>query len=178
MSLWTRLWFAWVCLARVLFNGTFAARVRALDDALPSSAALDARAERAAAAPPASPGPALQLLALFQREGRLIDFLMQDIAPYSDNDVGVVARTVHEGCRRALASHARIDPIRSEPEGGVLELPSGFDTAEVKLSGNVQGAAPYRGVLRHRGWRATEVTLPVPLAGHNPAVIAPAEVEL
>src|SRR6185369_15628181 len=98
LSLWTRLWFAWVCLARVLFYGTFAARVRALDDALPSSAALDARAERAAAAPPASPGPALQLLALFQREGRLIDFLMQDIAPYSDNDVGVVARTVHEGC--------------------------------------------------------------------------------
>jgi hypothetical protein len=171
-----------VCLVRVLFDGMFAARVRALGSpgTFPDNAAHGASIERAPAPPPlaSSPTPALQLLALFQREGRLIDFLMQDIAPFSDGDVGVVARTVHEGCRRALASHARIDPIRNEPEGGVLELPSGFDTAEVKLSGNVQGAAPYRGVLRHRGWRVSEVTLPVPLAGHNPSVLAPAEVEL
>jgi hypothetical protein len=177
----TRLWFAWVCFFLVLFDGAFAARARLARQA---PAALPARREPAPApAPPRAPEPAsstpaLQLLALLQREGRLVDFLKQDIAAFGDSDVGAVARVVHDGCRKALESHAQIEPIRPEAEGARLELARGFDASEVKLTGRVQGEPPYRGVLLHRGWRATKLDLPVAVAGHNALVLAPAEVEL
>ena len=174
LSPFTRLWFAWACFFRVLLDGPFAAR------------AWEAREPPALPPPPPPPAPppapreapALQLLALFQREGRLVDFLEQDVGSFSDADIGVVARIVHEGCRRALHDHAKLLPVRSEEEGTSVTLSAGFDPAEIKLSGNVQGAAPYKGVLRHRGWRASGLTLPVPVQGYDPSVLAPAEVEL
>lgn len=122
--------------------------------------------------------PALQLLALLQREGRLIDFLEQEIASFSDAEIGAATRVVHEGCRRALHDHAKIEPVRSEEEDQAVTLADGFNPAEVKLTGNVSGKGPYKGVLRHRGWRAREVKLPVPAPGHDPTILAPAEVEL
>ncbi len=89
-----------------------------------------------------------------------------------------MARVVHEGCRKALREHAQLAPVRLEEEGAAVVLQAGFDPAEVKLSGNLQGTAPYKGVLRHRGWRAARLTLPVPVKGHDATVLAPAEVEL
>jgi hypothetical protein len=175
----TRLWFAWVCFFLVLFNGGFAARAmraRRPPAALPAKPPPEPASPRAAQPPSSS--PALQLLALLQREGRLVDFLKQDIAAFGDSDVGAVARVVHDGCRKALESHAQIEPIRPEAEGARLELARGFDASEVKLTGRVQGEPPYRGVLLHRGWRATRLELPVAVDGHNALVLAPAEVEL
>ena len=75
----------------------------------------------------ADAAPALQLLALFQREGRLVDFLQQDIASFPDADVGAAARVVHEGCRKALRAHAEIAPVRAEEEGARVTLEAGFD---------------------------------------------------
>lgn len=175
----TRLWFAWVCFFLVLFDGAFAARAmlaRRRPAGLPAKPPPEPVSPRAPE--PTSSAPALQLLALLQREGRLVDFLKQDIAAFGDSDVGAVARVVHDGCRKALESHAQIEPIRSETEGARLELARGFDASEVKLIGRVQGEPPYRGVLLHRGWRATRLELPVAVAGHNALVLAPAEVEL
>jgi hypothetical protein len=191
----TRLWFAWVCFFRVLFDATFAARAFAARTApaLPAAPASTATplpepdapksirsvskaSEKAAPAPPAD--PALQLLALLQRDGRFIDFLEQDIGTFPDVEIGAVARVVHEGCRKALRAHATITPIRTEEEGATVTLPEGYSPSLVKLSGKVQGAAPYKGVLRHRGWRAADLVLPVPVKGHDSTVIAPAEVEL
>jgi hypothetical protein len=68
--------------------------------------------------------------------------------------------------------------VRSEEEGATVALPEGYSPALVKLSGNVQGSAPFKGVLRHRGWRAADLVLPTPVKGHDAHVIAPAEVEL
>jgi hypothetical protein len=176
----TRLWFAWICFFRVLFDGGFASRAwdarepRALPP--PPEPARIEPAKPAAAPPTTDAG--LQLLGLFQREGRLVDFLEQEIAAFSDGEIGAVARVVHEGCRKALREHVTLSPIRGEEEGVAVTLEAGFNPAEVKLSGNVQGSAPYKGALRHRGWRAGELTLPVPVKGHDPRVIAPAEVEL
>ena len=188
LSFVTRLWFAWICFFRVLLDGAFAARAyhARFPQALPPAPEEPAKPVPAALPRPApapaheapDAAPALQLLALFQREGRLVDFLQQDIASFSDGEVGGVARVVHEGCRKALREHAEIAPVREEEEGAPLTLQAGFDPSEVKLSGNVQGSAPYRGVLRHRGWRAGEITLPVPVKGHDARVLAPAEVEL
>ncbi len=185
----TRLWFAWLCFFRVLFDGAFAGDVWTVRErslgrlpAAPEPAALPEKREAEKPAPVLPPPPptdaALQLLALLQREGRLVDFLEQDVASFPDADVGAAARVVHEGCRKALRAHAKIAPVRSEEEGTRVTLQAGFEPSEVKLSGNVAGSAPYTGVLRHRGWRATEFTLPTPVKGHDARVLAPAEIEL
>jgi hypothetical protein len=115
-------------------------------------------------------------LALLQREGRLVDFIEQDIAAFPDADIGAAARVVHEGCRRALHAHARVTSVRHEAEGArvTLEHPS----EEVKLVGNVAGAAPFRGVLRHRGWRVENLALPHLVGAQNAELVAPAELEL
>jgi len=59
----------------------------------------------------------------------------------------------------------------------VREVASGFDPSAVRLTGNVHGQPPFRGVLQHGGWRATHVSLPK-TAGVDAAVLAPAEVEI
>ena len=178
----TRLWFAWLCFFRVLLDGAFAGRVwGARDEAalpLPPAASPPAPIAEVPPATPPSADAALRLLALFQREGRLVDFLEQDVATFSDADVGAAARVVHEGCRKALRAHSKIAPIRDEEEGTQVTLAPGFSPGEVKLSGNVTGTGPYIGVLRHRGWRAVELALPTVVGGHDARVLAPAEVEL
>jgi hypothetical protein len=121
---------------------------------------------------------ALQLLSLLQREGRFVDFLQQDIASFPDADVGAAARVVHEGCRKALRTHAEIAPVRGEEEGARVQLAAGFDANAVKLVGDVRGEPPYAGVLRHRGWRAKRLELPQVVGSYDAHILAPAEVEL
>jgi len=176
----TRLWFAFACFFRVLFDGSFAARAWGVRAALPPARATEKEKEKEKEkkGAPAPVDAALQLLALLQREGRFVDFLEEDVTTFSDADVGAAARVVHEGCRKALRAHATITPVLIEEEGKRVTIAAGFDPNEVKLSGNVAGSGPYAGVLRHRGWRATRFDMPVPLAGHDARVIAPAEVEL
>jgi hypothetical protein len=141
-----------------------------------------------AAPPPAPPPPpvlkearpdaALQLLALLQRDARLIDFVGEELGAYDDAQIGAAARVVHEGCAKVLREHFSIVPVRSEAEGSRLTLPAGFDAASVRLTGNVVGQAPFTGSLSHRGWRVTEVRLPKLAEHHDARVLAPAEVEL
>ena len=126
----------------------------------------------------ADPTAALQLLSLLQREARLVDFVQEDIAAYSDAEIGAAARVVHEGCRKVLREHVTLAPVRAESEGSRLTLPAGFDAAAVRLTGNVVGQAPFTGTLAHRGWRATEVRLPQLAEGHDARIVAQAEVEL
>jgi hypothetical protein len=115
---------------------------------------------------------------LLQREGRLVDFVQQDIATFGDAEVGAAARVVHEGCRRALSGHAKIAPIRSEDEGAPITVQAGFDPAELKLIGNVGSARPASGTLRHRGWRVESLELPELVGEHDTHVLAPAEIEV
>lgn len=121
---------------------------------------------------------ALQLLGLLQREARFVDFVEEDIASYSDAEIGAAGRVVHEGCRKVLREHFQIAPVRSETEGSRITLPAGFDAAAVRLTGNVVGQAPFTGTLGHRGWRVTGSQLPQLAPGHDASVIAQAEVEL
>lgn len=121
---------------------------------------------------------ALAVLALLQREGRLVDFLQQDVASFGDDEIGAAARVVHAGCKKALAEHATITQVFTEAEGARVEIAEGYEPASVKLVGDVKGAPPFSGTLRHRGWRATRVALPEPVAGYDVRVLAPAEVEL
>jgi hypothetical protein len=126
----------------------------------------------------ATPDAALQLLGLLQQEARFIDFIKEDIASFSDADIGVAARVVHEGCNKAINEHFTLTTVRSEQEGNKITLPEGFDAATVRLTGNIVGTAPFTGILVHKGWQVTGIRLPKLTSGHNAAIIAPAEVEL
>jgi hypothetical protein len=174
----TRIWLSFVCFFRVLFDGAFAARAQAALSAEPALPAPEPACEAIRAPQKPDTTPALQLLALLQREGRLVDFVQQDIATFGDAEVGAAARVVHEGCRRALSGHARIAPIRSEAEGAPITVQAGSDPAELKLIGNVGSARPARGTLRHRGWRVESLELPELVGEHDAHVLAPAEVEV
>ena len=125
-----------------------------------------------------TPTAALQLLGLLQRQARFVDFVQEDVAQYSDAEIGAAARVVHEGCRKVLAEHFTIAPVRTEPEGSRITLQPGFDAARVRVTGNVVGQPPFTGTLTHRGWRVTETRLPKVAAGHDLSILAPAEVEL
>ncbi|PCJ18656.1 MAG: hypothetical protein COB04_07010 [Gammaproteobacteria bacterium] len=121
---------------------------------------------------------ALQVLGLLQQEARLIDFLQEEVQHFSDAEVGAAARVVHEGAKKVLTDNFLIEPIRSEDEESHVTLDEGFNTAEVRLSGNVVGKPPFTGLLIHRGWKVSEVKLPKVIDGHDLTIIAPAEVEL
>jgi hypothetical protein len=127
---------------------------------------------------PATPSSdaALRLLALLQQEGRLVDFLEEDIAPYDDAQVGAAVRSIHQGCRQVLRERVQLERIIDKEDGATLEVPEGFDPAAIRVTGNVAGSPPFRGTLEHAGWRAVKVTLPDP--NTDPAIIAPAEVEV
>ena len=126
----------------------------------------------------ATDSAALQLLGLMQREARFVDFIQEDVAPYTDAEIGAAARVVHEGCRKVLREHFTLSPVRSEAEGSRITLLAGFDAAAVRLTGNVVGHAPFTGTLSHRGWLVTEVKLPQLIDSQAAKVIAQAEVEL
>jgi len=138
-----------------------------------------ASAAKASAGRPADTGgdAALRLLGLLQQEGRLIDFLEEDIDPYSDAQVGAAVRAIHAGCRSALHQRMRIERIYTQEDGASVEIPAGFDAGAVRLTGNVHGQPPFHGVLQHGGWRASELALPAS-AGVDPSVLAPAEVDV
>ena len=183
VPLLSRIWLSWVTSFRILFDGQFAGKVQRLAEghAQPEStppAALPVEPRQAPRAETAAPSPnaALQLLSLLQREGRFVDFVQQELGAFSDADIGAAARVVHEGCGRAIRAHARVVSVRSEAEGSSLMLEQA--TEDVKLVGNVSGSAPFRGVLRHRGWRVEGLTLPTVVGAHDPSLVAPAELEL
>jgi hypothetical protein len=183
LSFSSRLILAFVAFWRTLVDAEFAAGVErisrggeaAMAPEPPTSAAAEAPAPRLLETDIAS---ALQLLGLLQQEGRFVDFLQEDVAGYTDAEVGGAARVVHEGCKRALSEHLEVTPVRTEEEGTRITLQQGFSPSEVRLTGNVVGEPPFTGTLMHRGWRAQALHLPKLAEGHEVRVLAPAEVEL
>jgi hypothetical protein len=138
----------------------------------------------AAAQPPAPAAPAvrtsdgaLQLLGILQRDSRLVDFLMEDIAGYSDDQVGAAVRELHDQCRDALGRYLKLEPVIDGVEGTYAKAP-GKDANLVKFVGNVPAQTPAGGTLRHKGWRAAKVDLPTLGAKQDATIIAPAEIEI
>jgi len=121
---------------------------------------------------------AVQILALLQKEGRLLDFLQEDIGSYGDEQVGAAVRSIHQGCRQVLKEHVGLEPVLPGEEESRVTVEPGFDPSRIRLIGNVTGDPPFAGVLRHHGWRASSLQLPTVPANIDRLVIAPAEVEL
>jgi hypothetical protein len=168
-----RLGLAW----RVLFDATIAAKL---------VSALRVEEPKAPVAPPkplVMPPEKLHASGLFvlgalQQEGRLIDFLQQDVAAFSDEEVGAAARVVHSGCSKVLQQYVSIAPVLGQNEGDSVNVPAGFDPQRIRLTGNVTGQPPFKGTLKHHGWQAKEVKLPMLSENLDARVLAPAEVEL
>lgn len=166
---------------RLLTDGRFAAGVQRLPEggATPQVEAVVATpAPALSKVHEADPRAALQLLGLFQREGRLLDFLGEDISTFTDAQVGVAARVVHAGCKKALHDHFAVAPIRPEAEGSMVVIEAGFEAGALRFAGNVAGGPPHRGTLQHAGYRVMEIKLPKLHDEHDAHVLAPAEIEL
>lgn len=137
---------------------------------------------RPALPPPPTPeqqhASALFVLGMLQREGRLLDFLQEDISSFSDGDVGAAARVVHEGCKKVLKQYLPLSPVLTEAEGASVAVPKGFDANRLRLTGNVTGEGPWTGALKHHGWVAAKIELPPLPTAVDVKVLAPAEVEL
>jgi hypothetical protein len=171
-----RIVLAFRCFFGILFSGKLSAEVLA---------ALNLTRREAAPARPAAPPPpaanpsdgALQILAIMQRDSRLIDFLMEDIASYSDDQIGAAVRELHDQCRDSIARYVTLQPVIDGVEGTFAKPPS-TDPSLVKFVGNVPAKPPAGGTLRHKGWRAAKVELPPMPAKQDTSVIAPAEIEI
>ena len=122
-------------------------------------------------------GGALALLSWLQREGRLVDFLMEGIDDYQDAEVGAAVRAIHAGCRKVLGQGFELAAVLPGEEESPVTVEAGFDPVAIQLTGNVKGDPPFKGRLMHHGWRTAKVAVPVP-EEVDPRVIAPAEVEL
>ena len=171
----SRIVLAFRCFFDILFSG-------ALSDDVRAALGLG---RRAAAAPAAAPAPpprqtsdgALQILGILQRDSRLIDFLMEDIASYTDEQVGAAVRELHGQCRDSLARYVTLQPVIDGVEGTFAKAPSP-DPNVVKFVGNVPAKPPAGGTLRHKGWKAAKIDLPVLAPKQDAAVLAPAELEI
>ncbi len=185
IGFWERVKFAFRCFFSILLHADIS---HDIVQKLVKSAAVP---QAPLAAPPAvsrlkeierPPGDtfdrAVQMLALLQRDGRLIDFLAENISPYPDAQLGAAVRSIHETCRQVLDHYVKLEPILNSEEDKPVTVPAGFDVAAIRLIGNVAGEPPLRGVLRHKGWRVKEVSLPPLAQGAGRTVLAPAEVEV
>ncbi len=126
---------------------------------------------------------ALQLLGILQRDARMLDFFMEDITPYSDDQVGAAVKNVHKQCQETLKKHFKLAPVIDGVEGTFVKPESAGAVAReagaVKFIGNLppQGK-PNGGLLRHKGWRADTVALPAVSPKQNLTILAAAELEV
>lgn len=168
MSLFSRVKLA----LSILFGGELPKTTPALPEPVSAPPAL----------PPPAPGQphasALFLLSIFQREGRLLDFLKEDLRSFSDAEIGAAARAVHEGCGKVLTQYLPLEAVVTQSEGATIDVPKGFDASRFRLTGNVTGEGPWKGSLKHHGWVVTKVALPETPTTIDVKVVAPAEVEL
>jgi hypothetical protein len=166
---------------RVLFNAQLAEQVRRILDGAPAETPTETpprKPEPAAVKQPAQ-NPAIGLLAAMQREARFVDFIQEPLVGYSDAQIGAAARDVHRDCGAVITRMFALEPILSDEEGAMVDVPKGFDGGCYRLTGNVVGEPPFRGAVVHHGWRAT--TCEVPRwsgTAESARVVAPAEVEL
>ncbi len=174
LSFAARLRVACACFGRALGNAEFAGKAATL-----LKGAEETRPDQAIAPPPERVhASGLFVLAMLQREGRLVDFLQEDMAAFADADIGAAARVVQAGCRKVLAQCLTLEPVLQDAEGAVVTVPAGFDANRIRLTGHIAGQPPFRGTLKHHGWATTAVRFPSSSDALDPRVLAPAEVEL
>ena len=120
----------------------------------------------------------LHFFSVLQKEGRLLDFFAEDLELYDDEQIGAAVRSIHDDCKKTMNKYIAPLPVIDKEEGEMVEVEPGFDPNAVKLTGNVAGDPPFKGVLRHRGWKAGKKDIPQLSDTLDAAIIAPAEIEM
>jgi hypothetical protein len=118
------------------------------------------------------------LLGVFQRKGRWVDFLSENLNDYEDAQIGAAVRSIHESCSKALKEHVALKPILEAEDGDEITLEEGFSRESIKLIGRVQGKPPFTGRVRHRGWRIEKMDIPEFSSDEMLSILSPAEVEV
>lgn len=159
------------------------ARVTELEAALTDSEARLKKARATEARPAQIEAELCNFLGILQQRGRFIDFLMQDVSSYTNDQVGGAARVVHQGCSEAIREYFKIIPVHTGVEGESVSLDGAtYDPVLYKLLGDAAQQPPYTGTILHRGWRTERVTLPrvvqTEQSERAAEVIAPAEIEI
>jgi hypothetical protein len=172
-----RILLAFRCFFNILFGGALSGETLTQLNLVPREAAPKPAAKAAAAPAARTSDGALQLLGILQRDSRLVDFLMEDIASYSDDQVGAAVRGLHDQCRDSVARYVKLQPVIDGVEGAFTQTPSS-DPNLVKFIGNVPAKPPSGGILRHKGWKASKIELPALAGKQDASVIAPAEIEI
>ncbi len=126
---------------------------------------------------------AVQILRLLQRESGLVDFLTEDLAAYSDSQLAQGVRGMQPAAKDVLLRTLRLEPVISKPEGEPQDLPTHpmqrLADGSLQLEGRPDDFETiHGGLLRHRGWRATEVHLLTPPISQDPTIIHPAVYEV
>ena len=121
---------------------------------------------------------AVYTLVLLQREGRLIDFLQEKIDNYTDEQIGTAVRQIHKNCNTVLSTYYQVSPILEGAEGVELAFEKKLDPSMITLSGKLPVSTPFRGTLRHKGWKVSKLHFPSRSDVVNPQVIHAAEVEV
>ena len=127
--------------------------------------------------PRPNPEP-IRLLGVLQRDARLLDFLMENLSAYDDQQIGASVRDIQAKSQGVIRKHLTLEPVLGQEEGSRVTVPVGFNPSDVRLVGNVSGQPPFHGTLQHAGWRVKAVSLPAPGEGQDEFVLMPAEVEL
>lgn len=165
-------------LRRVCGDEAFAGQVRQLLSGQPTAVPAPTAPPAPAPVPAAPRHDALSLLAVLQREARLLDFLKEPIAGYDDAQIGAAVRNVHRDSAAVIERMFGVEPLAAQAEGASLEVPAGYDPARFRLVGNVPAQGPLRGKVAHPGWKATRADVPEWTGRADAAtVLAPTEVE-
>lgn len=144
--------------------GTAAATAKGADTGRGSSAASTEPAR----------DPAVTLLAALQREARLVDLVREDLAKYSDAQVGAAARPCLQQCADVLDRWFALQPLVEASEGDAVEVPAEASPIRYQWVGESSAAT---GKLVHHGWQATKLELPRWTGDKADAnVVAPAQV--
>ena len=118
---------------------------------------------------------ALTLLAVMQKESRILDLIFDDLDGYSDEQIGGASRQVLRDLRDCLDSHVKIESLIDEKEGDVVQIPDAASPIRWKVLGD---ASAQTGTLTHAGYVARKISLPEWTGTEeNASIIAPAEVD-
>ena len=132
--------------------------------------------------PVSNPAPrheALSLLAVLQRDARLLDFLKEPLTGFSDAEVGAATRPVHKEAAAVIERIFGVVPLCEIARGTDVEIPAEYDSSQYRLLGDVpEEGGLLHGVLVHPGWKAVRADVPAWNGRPDAAsVVSPIEVE-
>jgi hypothetical protein len=118
---------------------------------------------------------AVTLLSALQREARLVDLIQEDLANFSDAQVGAAARPCLQQCAATLQRLLALEPVVDAAEGGTIDV--GPDASPARYQWIGEGTSS-TGKLVHHGWMAAKVELPEWTGDDDDAtIVAPAQVQ-